>query len=324
MESKRSLILQWVEQGALNKDQTIDVLSTMDVLPDGMRWRIFLGNLTAWLGGLALVFSMMFFIAYNWDEMGRFAKFALVEFSIILCMIAYWKIDANKITAKISITMASILLGVLLALYGQTYQTGADPWQLFFNWALLMLPWAFVAQFALIWLLWVLLLNLSIMLYFNASGFLLGLFFNSIQDIFWLLFLFNSLVWLLWEFAATKFLWLGERWAIRLIAIISGYSISFLMVMAIFDQYSSEQFATVLYFVWAAAIYFIYRKISPDLFMLAGLCFSAIIVTNSFFANILFKENDPVGGFFLLSLLVIGMAAAAAKWLKRVQKEMLV
>lgn len=324
MESKRSLILQWIEQEVLNKNQVSNILSAIGVLPDGLRWRIFLANLTAWLGGLALIFSMMFFIAYNWDAMGRFAKFALVEFSIALCMVAYWKIDKNKITAKISITMASILLGVLLALYGQTYQTGADPWQLFFYWALLMLPWALVAQFVSMWLLWVLLLNLSLMLYFNASGFLFGLFFNSIQDIFWLLFLFNLIIWVVWEFAATKFQWLSERWAIRLVAITSSYSISFLIIMAIFDQFASEQQAIFLYITWAVAIYFTYRKISPDLFMLAGLCLSVIVVITSFFVNILFKGNDPIAGFFILSLLVIGMAAAAAKWLKSVQKDMLV
>jgi len=33
--------------------------------------------------------------------------------------------------------VSTILVGVLLALVGQTYQTGADTWQLFFYWAIL-------------------------------------------------------------------------------------------------------------------------------------------------------------------------------------------
>jgi len=323
MESKRTLILRWIEQGKINKEQTKNVLSSVGVLPDSLRWRVFIENLLAWLGGLALVFAMMFFIAYNWEAMGRFAKFALVEASIVLCIGAYWKLDVNKVAAKISLTMATILLGVLLALYGQTYQTGADPWQLFANWALLMLPWAFIAQFASIWLIWVALLNLSIVLYFQTSGFMFGLLFGDVENVFWILFVFNSFVWGVWELLTSRFSWLNERGAIRLIAIVSGFSISYLMLMTIFDHYSSKVPVVFVYFVWAGALYFIYRRIKHDLFMLAGLCLSAIVVVTSFFANNLLDRHDSIGGFFFLTLIVIAMAASAAKWLKNIQKEMM-
>lgn len=323
MESKRSLILRWIGQGNIPKEKAEEVLSKVGVLPDGSGWRIFIESLLLWLGGLALSFAMMFFIAYNWDEMGRFAKFALVEVAIVFCVIAYWKLDVDKVTAKVSLTAATILLGVLLALYGQTYQTGADPWQLFFNWALLMLPWAIVAQFASIWLIWVLLLNLSISLYFQARGGLFGLVFSSTEHLFWVLFIFNSLAWIAWEFAATRFSWLKERWPVWLIATASGVSISFLMLVAIFDHYPSDGIAVFTYFVWAITLYLIYRQIIPDLFILAGLCFSAIVVITSFFGYHLFKgNNDPIGSFFFLTIIVIALAAAAAKWLKFVQKEM--
>lgn len=322
MESKRSLILHWIEQGDLKKDQTEEALSAAGVLPDGLRWTVFLENLLLWLGGLALVFAMMFFIAYNWDAMGRFAKFALVEVFIVVCVVAYWKLDVDKVAAKVSITAATILLGVLLALYGQTYQTGADPWQLFFNWALLMLPWALVAQFAAVWLIWVALLNLSITLYFQAMGGLFGLIFSSTEHVFWLLFIFNSLVWIIWELAATRLSWLRERWAVWLIAIASGFSITFLMLTAIFDQYDSEILAVLFYFSWLAALYYVYRRLMPDLFMLAGFCLSAVTVTTTFFARHLLDRHDSMGSFFFLTLMVIAMAAAAAKWLKYVQREM--
>ncbi|MCK4709586.1 MAG: DUF2157 domain-containing protein [Gammaproteobacteria bacterium] len=322
MESKHSLISQWIEQGVLKKEQAEEILSSLNILPDRLHWRIFIENLLMWLGGLSLSFAMMFFIAYNWDAMGRFAKFALVEASIILCVIAYWKLDVNEVTAKVSFTAATILLGVLLALYGQTYQTGADPWQLFFNWALLMLPWAFVAHFASIWLIWIVLLNLSIVLYFQVRGGLFGLIFSQTEDVFWVLFIFNSLVWIAWELAATKLSWLKERWPLWLIAITSGFSISFLMMSAIFDQYSSETVAVFLYFIWAFALYFVYRKVIPDLFMLAGLCLSSIVVIISFIARHIFKNNNEIGAFFILTILVIVMSAGAAKWLKNVQKEM--
>lgn len=321
MESKRTLILQWIEQGVLDKSKSVEALSVTGVLPDGRSWRHFIENLLLWLGGMALSFSVLFFIAYNWSEMGRFAKFALVEVLIVLSLIVYWKLDADKVIAKVSITSATILLGVLLALYGQTYQTGADPWQLFANWALLILPWVLVAHFAPLWLIWVALLNLSIMLYFQALGSLFWFMFRSPEHISWVLFIFNSIIWITWEFAQKRFEWLSERWPVRLIALTSGSSITFLMVLSIFDHYSSEAIAVLLYFAWAGAVYFVYYRLLPDLFMLASLCFSAIVVVTAFFGRHLLNHGDLIGGFFILTLVVIAMAAAAAKWLKSVQKE---
>ena len=105
--------------------------------------------------------------------------------------------------------------------------------------------------------------------------------------------------------------------------IASGVSISFLMLAAIFDHYPSDGIAVFTYFAWAITLYLIYRQIIPDLFILAGLCFSAIVVITSFFGYHLFKgNNDPIGSFFFLTIIVIALAAAAAKWLKFVQKEM--
>jgi uncharacterized membrane protein len=323
MESRRTLLLRWIEQDIINKEQATEVLSALGVLPDGLRWRHFLQNLLMWLGGLALAFAMMFFIAYNWDEMGRFAKFALLEVSIAVCALTYWRLDADKVVAKILITVATILLGVLLALYGQTYQTGADTWQLFFNWALLMLPWAFVAQFASLWLIWAVLLNLSIIFYFQARGSLFWFVFSSTEDVFWVIFIFNSLLWIAWELAAKRFSWLEERWPVWLIAVASSSSITFLMITVIVDRYASSSIAVLLYFVWAGSIYFVYRKLKADLFMLAGLCFSAIVVISTFLGYHLLNNGDPVGVFLVLSIVVIGMATAAAKWLRAVQKEIL-
>lgn len=321
MESKRSQILQWVAQGVIDKQNAQAALTCVGVLPTAQYWKIFIEQLLLWLGGLALAFSVMFFIAYNWSVMGRFAKFALIESALVVCVLLYLKFDVEKIAAKVALTMATILLGVLLAFYGQTYQTGADPWQLFANWALLMLPWALVAQFAAIWLLWIGLLNLAITLYFQARGGFFWRVVSSTEDMFWILFLFNSLMWLLWELLAQRFSWLAERWAVRLLAIASGASITFLCLYAIFENYSSEAFAVVLYFAWAAVMYLVYRKRIPDLFMLAGLCLSGIVVANSFFARHLLESGDTAGGFFFLTFLVIGMAAGAAVWLKNIYQE---
>jgi uncharacterized membrane protein len=61
---------------------------------------------------------------------------------------------------------AGVLVGVFLAIFGQVYQTGADSFVLFLEWAVLIFGWAIISRFRAYWVLWVLLSNLAVWLYF--------------------------------------------------------------------------------------------------------------------------------------------------------------
>ena len=50
--------------------------------------------------------------------------------------------------ARPSCVLLSLLTGALLALSGQVYQTGADTFELFAWWAVLILPWVLVSRFS--------------------------------------------------------------------------------------------------------------------------------------------------------------------------------
>jgi hypothetical protein len=101
------------------------------LLPRGM------AVLAAALGGLGLVF----WIAANWDTLGRFGHFALLQGAVLAaCAGALWRPAARQAL----LLLALLAIGGLFAYFGQTYQTGADPWQLFVLWA----PWALVAMSA--------------------------------------------------------------------------------------------------------------------------------------------------------------------------------
>jgi hypothetical protein len=58
-----------------------------------------------------------------------------------------------------------VLLGALFAVIGQVYQTGADAWELFAAWALLILPWVAVSRSAAHWMVWLTVTGLAIWLY---------------------------------------------------------------------------------------------------------------------------------------------------------------
>ena len=318
--SPRKQIITLIEQGRIPAGNIDDALLAAQVRPDSQAWRTFIDRLLLGLGGLALAFSVLFFIAYNWNEIGRLAKFALVEASIVLAIAAYWKLDSDGATGKTALLVATVLVSVLLALFGQTYQTGADPWQLFFNWALLILPWALIGRFPAIWVLWVALLNLSIVLYQQAFQGMLGILFDTKTTVLWPLFLLNLAAWAAWEMLARNHPWLSARWAIRLLAAASGASITGLVVAGIFGAGTSTAAAGGVWGLWLAALYFIYRRIKPDLFMLAGGCLSGIVVTVAFVARHTITSGAG-GNLLLIALLIIGLGTGAAVWLRNIQRE---
>ena len=322
MISLRSQLIELIEKKAIPMEKIGDALSVAKVTPDGQAWRTFISNLLLWLGSLALAFAAMFFIAFNWNEIGRFTKFGIMEALIVLAIIAYCKFDEHQAASKVSLLVATIFLGVLLALYGQTYQTGADPWQLFFNWALLILPWAIIGRYPAIWIVWVMLINISIVLYYQTfRGQFFWFMLSSDTGMLWLVFFFNTLVLVIWEFLVETWRWLSERWAIRLLAMGGGVPINWLVLETILDSGVASIFPGLVWAIWLASLYFVYRKLRPDLFMLAGGCMAVISVSVAFMGKYLLKDSSW-GGFLFLALLIIGMGAAAASWLKKVHQEL--
>ena len=320
MISSRGRFIELVEQGAVPAEKISDALWTAGIFPDGRAWRVFMERLLLWLGGLALAFAAMYFIAYNWHVIGRFAKFGMVQGAMILAIAAFCRFPEQSAAGRVSLLVAAICLGVLLALYGQTYQTGADPWQLFFTWAVLMLPWAVIGRFAAIWILWAALLNITIILYCRtfpgAFRFLPG----SESGMFWLTFLFNTLVLAVWELLWQMRGRAGERWALRLAAGGSAVPLTLLALQSVFDHHGGGLPAVLVWAAWLAVLYFIYRKTRPDLFMLVCGCLSAITVVVAFLGRHMLEEFYA-GGFLVLALAVVGMGSAAAFWLKNVHQE---
>lgn len=320
MKTTRKGLIELIENNQISQTDIPKALEVSEIYPSSEKWIHFINGLFLWLGGLALAVSAMFFIAYNWSELGRFAKFGLVEILIVSAFIIYWRYTTDMLAGKVSLLVACLLVGVLMALFGQTYQTGADPWQLFFNWALLILPWVVIARFPVMWVFWIALINLSITLYYRAFPNAAVFFFFSGNTTLWSLFFFNTIVFVAWELLAKQMTWLQEGWAIRLLAVSSGVPLTLLCMFAIFDSTQSA-WSALVWLICIACLYLVYRKIKPDLFMLAGGCLSGIVVIVSFFIEALGGHMGS-GGFFFLAFLVIGLGTGAAVWLRNVNQEL--
>lgn len=324
MSTARQQLVELIEQGAIAQEHTDAALDVLKVRPDASAWRGFVDRLLLWTGALALAFSVLFFIAHNWAELGRFAKFGMLQLAVALATLAFWRIGPERATGQASLLVAAILLGVLLAYFGQTYQTGADPWELFFYWALLMLPWAIIGRFAGIWILWLLLLNLTVILYHQAFSGFLSLAMTSEMVMLWELFLLNTVALCAWELAANVCQGLNRRWAIRLLALAGGLPVTWVTLRAIGGSGDFGFGTGMIWFLWLAAMYLVYHRLRRDLFMLAGCCLSGIVVSAVFTGKqLLMGGNDAALSltFLVLALLVIGMGAASAAWLKTIHRQ---
>ncbi|WP_312998154.1 DUF2157 domain-containing protein, partial [Achromobacter animicus] len=142
-------------------------------------WRQFLSRSTLWLGVLLLGSAAVCWVAANWQDMTKMQRFAGVQGLLAVCALAAaWsglrlraRPGVRRSIPGALLALAGILLGALLALLGQTYQTGADTWELFAWWAVLLLPWALAAGSQAVWLLWALVLNLAAALWLGERVF---------------------------------------------------------------------------------------------------------------------------------------------------------
>lgn len=187
-------------------------------LPPSKNWPDFFRKTTLSLGSLLLASAAVSWIAANWDNLTAFQKLSGIQASLavvilIVLLLERWlpaHKDRNFALRANLLALAGVGIGALLALLGQIYQTGADSWELFLWWAVLLLPWAWTAGTVFLSLFWVFIVNVGIILYFLAGGQALGLNLDSPGlEPSLILFVVNSGLLVLWERYGHN---LGDRW----------------------------------------------------------------------------------------------------------------
>ena len=114
------------------------------------------------VAALLLASGLIFWIAANWQEQSRLFRLGLIEAALAASVLLACLWPRARLAALLC---ATLVLGGLLAFVGQTYQTGADAWQLFAVWAGLALVWVCLARSDLLWCLWVLIAATGIVMW---------------------------------------------------------------------------------------------------------------------------------------------------------------
>lgn len=318
--------------------------SSYPAYPSKQAWLTFFDMALLIIGVVALALSVLFFIAYNWLYMGKMAKFALVEGVLVINIMAYAFLVLKRqhhFIQQLLLLVASLITGGLLALFGQVYQTGADTWQLFFSWALLIIPWVLIARMPALWLLFLGLINASVTSYLPLSTWYGHSYDqNSMLEVSILagINVFAFGLWLLcFDRNSTRRVGRVEsnaipstgslaylprlplHWSSYVVAVISTFFISRVAVIGVIDDasVSLSMLAMACWLGWCVAIYLYFRHRHVDIFMLTCLCASVIAVILIEVGEHMDTSADILG-LSVLFVLLIALSSTAMIWLRRV------
>ena len=347
MSHARRTIEQLLQQNILPLKNAEAAAIHLEVYPSKRTWLDFFDKALLIIGAVALVLSLVFFIAYNWQNMGKTGKFALVEGALVITIALYVALSFRRqfqLIRQLLLLIASIITGSLLALFGQVYQTGADTWQLFFGWAILITPWVMIARFPALWLLWLGLVNACLALYLDVAN--LQFINYSLQNVSQvaILALFNFIAFYSWLISfdnktpfSTPHLFhriipkkptaqinssqtkSSLHWSTYIVGLLPTFFMTYLAIVTVFDSGNiwKTLIAILVWLGWCGFMFRQFRQRRIDLLMLTYLSFSMIIVVMCWVGKWLLDDFDAAG-FLVLALLLIGMSSAAVMWLRKV------
>lgn len=284
-----------------------------NVYADRKAWQKFLRLFCVVLGVGFTVLGIIFFFAYNWEGLHKFAKIGLLEGLIIVTtgLALFPKISIG--IRRIILTGAAILTGVLFAVFGQIYQTGADAYDFFLVWTIFITLWILVSNFAPLWLIYLVLINLTIILYSHQVT-------RDWSDIFifTLLFVINTAV-LITAVLLSKYKKVANipNWFLYTIALVSTGYATIGIIVGIFEAYQTSLLLLILITLIAFTLGIWHGLKTKNGFYLSVIPFSLVIIISA----LLIKISDGETMFLLVSLFIVGSITLIIKNLIDIQKK---
>lgn len=303
------LLRAWHRGGALPP------ASARTPAPAAGQWRALLDRLALWLGTALCAAALICFIAANWEHLGKMARLYGMQAVLLATTLGALWLGLRRAGGLALLWLSMLMLGGLLALIGQTYQTGADTWELFALWAALALPWAVAARHAVHWLTWAAILNIAWSLWLQESARSWGLWRGDEPLL--LIGLLNLALLALWELAGRCWPECGGAVGRRLLALAAMLPLTLLAMSHVSDP-GSARWAGVppMYGVpcWAfatAALGLYGLRVRRDLPVLALLALGIIGVVSTALHEWLLAPLGDTAGLLLIAVAVVAQATAA-------------
>ena len=310
---------EWRRDGALDPAAAAVAREALGPAPDAALWHWFLDRLALWLGIALCAAGAICFIAANWEYIGKFARLYGMQALLIATVAVAARLGLARLGGQAALWLAMVLLGGLLALIGQTYQTGADTWELFTLWSVLALPWAFAGRHAAIWLLWAMVANIALGLWAHTMG---GPRLNQEHSLM-LVGLFDLVLFLGWRFAAGQWPEFGGDGGPRLLTAVALFCLSVPAMESAFETGGHTFGYEVL--AWSAGVAVLLTvelRRRRDRAVLAMAVISSIAVSTVWLFELATDvlDREPAALWLLLAVVVLGEATAGAWWLRRMDR----
>ena len=269
--------------------------------------------LAAALGGLGVVM----WIAANWASMGRMGHFALLQGLVLVMGVG----AALRPAARGPLGLLALLgIGALFAYFGQTYQTGADPWQLFALWAVLALPMCWGARSDVLWAPWALVVVTAISLWTHTfSGHRWGVEADQIRV--------HLMAWaagvaLVAALSPLCARWTGAGvWSFRTAVTLTVAAMTLTALGGLFHKPVQAQYVLGL-LVFAVGFALLNTRALFDIFAISAVALGVNTLLAVGVARVLFDNggSDWIGKLMLMGLLAAGLLAGTVSGILHLAK----
>lgn len=316
----RPLLYILTQKGYLDKTTLENSFQDAEIYPSKKLWQYSLDGFLLSLGIVFMLCGVIFFFAYNWAIVPKFVKLGLVQSGIIILTLLVFTRKKNDLLTKIGLTAACVLVGATFAVFGQIYQTGANAYDFFLWWTILISAWVLAADFLPLWAIYIFLVNMTIILY---VGQVLGHWFHAYMLN--ILFLINAGVVFIWEFIRyQRSISYQHRWFGRLV-MVGALSVILLVVeVGIWDHFgeSGQVLGAVLMLIFLSLGIYVYAYKIHDIFALSMIYLCLIAVGSTIIYEAMggldtYLETAFVCAIFSISataLTVIHLIRLSKKW----------
>lgn len=257
------------------------------------------------MGTAFILSSIVYLAAFNWHGFSSLSKMLIMALVVFIPFFIY-NLPISEKYKKLSLFSLEFLIGIMFAVFGQVYQTGADSYMLFVMWSLAIFPMVLSLRYLPSYFLFFIVLSLAAILYVSYLGSVIGVI-SIINFIPLLIILFINKV-------LKKETQMVERLEKFFISILFLY---FLFGACSYAFYKESYFfvSFAYYLIWAVGIYFYknekyYKLLS--LIPLFSLIPPLLILT--------FKDSiDSIESIFVLVLVIIGAYVGLVKVLNNLR-----
>lgn len=292
---------------------------------ESIDWKAWAALWSATLGAIFLLAGVIFFFAWNWKELSPSVRFAVLGGSVVLGTAGALIAGIRSRIGQWLLVAASVFTGVLVAVYGQVYQTGADAFEVFALWAGLIFGWVLVGRFAPLWLLWLVVLQTALATWAGQVLVPAGAAGWPAMNLVLGLLLLGCLGLREWLEAGERFDWLRGEW-IRVVLVAGAvvwltavpWGMIFESRWGVKDHLSVRVIGLLIWVVAVTGGAFFFTRIRPSLTSVGICVLSAAVILVSWLGEAIVENDaDSAGTWLVFGILVIvafsGVAAIIAK-----------